>query len=392
MSEPSAIPSALGIEAVQWTAQAGGSLTVSVIGRWWRRRPSSGGQPQLVIDAGATRHRFPAMPEPPSLTGAAPGTWRFSFSVPAALAPQSGARVWLQFGSVIVSLAGPTGPPPRPEPPPASQREHSAVDGEVQRLEQELSQAVAELAKAERVRRIAEQHAHAERAVRTELAHELARVGAREEATRALAEAEDRIGQLEDELASLQRRMARRTVGRERAGRIRAEQEAARARRSPVFSERMARAALPSGVLEIERLMVGQRRFQARTPLLAPLLGLRGKLRKLRGEIDQDDRRRAQAERRVADAYDAIAVLREQLGSVSEIGTVAAPPASPPAVDPPSEPPLDAERFELALERLRQATPPREAQSTETPPEPEAEPRTWFGRLLRRLKGGAQSG
>ncbi len=389
MSEPSAIPSALGIEAVQWTAQAGGSLTVSVIGRWWRRRPSLGGQPQLVIDAGATRHRFPAMPEPPSLTGAAPGTWRFSFSVPAALAPQSGGRVWLQFGSVIVPLPGGAAQPPRPEPAPepapAPEPQDLPVDAELRRLEQEL-------ANSNRVRRIAEQRAHAERAVRTELEEELARVGAREHAARQLTEAEDRIGQLEDELALLRRRMTRRTVGRERAARMRAELESARRTLSPIYAAPAAAVTLPPGVLDAERRLVARCRSDPRGSPLAPLVGLRDQLRALRGSIAAEGARRAEAERRVTDAYDAIAVLREQLGSVSEIGTVAAPPASPPAVDPPSEPPLDAERFELALERLRQATPPREAQSTETPPEAEAEPRTWFGRLLRRLKGGAQSG
>ena len=79
------LPSSLGIEAVECVAEGGPSLTVRVIGRWRRRRPEVRGQAVLVVETDAGRRRFQAMPEPPSLTGAAPGTWRMSFSVPAAL-------------------------------------------------------------------------------------------------------------------------------------------------------------------------------------------------------------------------------------------------------------------------------------------------------------------
>src|SRR5690348_6694292 len=112
MSEPPALPSALGIEAVEWLAQGADSLTVRVGGRWRRRRPSISGQPLLVIEAGTTRRRFPAMPEPPGLTGAAPGTWQMSFSVPAAMMKRAGARAWLQLGSVVVPLPVPVSEEP----------------------------------------------------------------------------------------------------------------------------------------------------------------------------------------------------------------------------------------------------------------------------------------
>src|SRR5437763_12014224 len=102
MNEPPGVPSALGIEAVEWLPGGGHNFTVRVRGRWRRGRPSWSGQALLVIEAHGGRHRFPAMPEPPSLHGAAPGTWQMSFSVPAALSPQHGARAWLQLGSAVV--------------------------------------------------------------------------------------------------------------------------------------------------------------------------------------------------------------------------------------------------------------------------------------------------
>lgn len=104
MSDPPGVPSALGIEAVQWVSEAGGSLTVIVMGRWRRRRPEWRGQAILVVEAEGRRHRLPAMPEPPSLTGALPGTWRMTFSVPADLAHHLGRRSYLQLGAVVVPL------------------------------------------------------------------------------------------------------------------------------------------------------------------------------------------------------------------------------------------------------------------------------------------------
>jgi hypothetical protein len=391
----SELPSALGIEAVEWTAEAGGSLTLSVIGRWRRRRPSWGGQPQLVIEAEGTRHRFPAMPEPPSLTGAAPGTWRLSFSVPASLAPHLGGRVWLQFGAVVVPLPTATGGPggresggresggreSQSKPPPLPEAPERTADlrAEVQRLD--------------RARRIAEQRAHAEHALRLDLEEELARLGSAGRTARALTEAEERITQLEDEVGFLRRRLARRTAGRERAAVIVAELAAVRRGVAVAPVARAAPPALPQGLLRAERLMV-QQRLRRQPSLLAPLLRLRTELNALRAEIEHEGARRADAELRVTRAYDAIAALREGLGGGLDLASLSIPDHAepPPGPDPAADPPLDAERFEVALARLREATPPREAQAAEAAPESDGEPRTWFGRLLRRLRNGAQSG
>ncbi|MGH2886776.1 MAG: hypothetical protein ACRDPA_29470, partial [Solirubrobacteraceae bacterium] len=89
------LPSSLGIEAVECVAEGGRSLTVRVTGRWLRRRPEPRVQAMLLVETDTGRQRFPAMPEPPSLTGAAPGTWRMTFSVPAELAPVLPGRTFL---------------------------------------------------------------------------------------------------------------------------------------------------------------------------------------------------------------------------------------------------------------------------------------------------------
>ena len=85
-------------------AEGGRSVTVRVTGRWRRRRPELRGQAMLVVETGTVRQRFVAMPEPPSLTGAAPGTWRMAFTVPAELAPQLPGKTFLQLGAVMVPL------------------------------------------------------------------------------------------------------------------------------------------------------------------------------------------------------------------------------------------------------------------------------------------------
>jgi hypothetical protein len=97
--------SAVAIETVEWSAVNGGNLNVRITGRWRRRRPVSTGQPTLVIEAEGRRHRFPAMPEPPSVGGTGPGLWRLGFTVPGWMAPELG-RTWLQLGTVIVPLPG----------------------------------------------------------------------------------------------------------------------------------------------------------------------------------------------------------------------------------------------------------------------------------------------
>jgi hypothetical protein len=117
---------AVGIESVEWLDAGGGQLTVRVTGRWRRRRGwvESRGPTMLVIEAEGRRQRFPATPEPPSLGGAAPGTWRLSFTVPAGLAHGLSGHVWLALGTVTVPLpvpesaAGPAAPEASSQTPP----------------------------------------------------------------------------------------------------------------------------------------------------------------------------------------------------------------------------------------------------------------------------------
>jgi hypothetical protein len=209
MNDPTGVQSALGIEAVELFSEGGDQLTVRVTGRWRRRRPAWSGQPMLLLDAAGSRHRFPAMPEPPSLSGAVPGTWRMSFSVPASLAQELGGRTWLQFGAVVVplpvavepsGLAGADALGAAPDPAPSQPEPRGETGG--------LSTALAER---ERARRAAEQRAHAEQALRLDLEQELA---AREqesalarEALGELAAAEERVRELEQKLEPLRRRV-----------------------------------------------------------------------------------------------------------------------------------------------------------------------------------------
>ena len=264
--------SAVAIETVEWSAVSGGNLNVRITGRWRRRRPVSTGQPTLVIEAEGRRHRFPAMPEPPSVGGTGPGLWRLSFTVPGWMAPELG-RTWLQFGTVIVPLpvavpapgepsAGPgqsmTGPPPPPddEPvPPPLPLEHAPDEPEeppdfedargvaeltrrVKGLEEELRGArsvrdelAASMEQRERKRRIAEQRAHAEQALRRDLARRLSTSTAEAERAREamgdLAAAEDRIRGLEEELHQARRRSdeAEQVAAAATAARQRAERE-----------------------------------------------------------------------------------------------------------------------------------------------------------------------
>lgn len=302
MSDPSVVPSALGIEAVEWIAEGGENLTVRVTGRWRRRRPAWNGQPTLIVESPGRRYRFPAMPEPPSLSGAGPGMWRMSFSVPAALAPELGGRTWLQFGSVAVPLPSAVEPPsalatgaeagsevddqragtpelndaePESDPPvtappswsepapvpasddPARRAEEAeaavtALTSVVRDLESDLATArtradalAGELGVQETTRRAAQQREHAERALRLDLARQLAARGRESDRVRqaygALAEAEARARELEAELETARRRIdeaeqaaaaaaaRRRAETAAAAGRERAQRETANA-------------------------------------------------------------------------------------------------------------------------------------------------------------------
>ncbi len=289
----------LGIEAVEWFSEGGETLTVRVTGRWRRRRPAWSGQPTLVIEAQGRRHRFPAMPEPPSLTGAGPGTWRISFAVPIALAPDLGGRAWLQFGSVVVALPGAVEPLgtaeggeefgtdlPSPLEPaeegglhPASSeletesarrraKEAEAAAAElsdrVHALEHALAAArreaeelSASLAERERARRAAEQRAHAEQALRRDLGRQLsARSGEGARARQALgdlAAAEERIRELEARLREARRRgdEAEQIAAAAAAARERAERRATEAEHRATEAEDRATEA-EHGATEVE--------------------------------------------------------------------------------------------------------------------------------------------
>src|SRR5436305_2885457 len=192
MNDPGVVAT-LGIETVQWLSEGPDTITVRLSGRWPRRRPTWSGQPLLVIEALGQRHRFPAMPEPPSLSGTAPGTWRMNFSVPAALASEGETRAWLQLGATLVPL-----PPDRH----AASGEHTTSALEVRlrnaeaelkgaharaaaaegaagelaarlnRLERDAHQLQSLLSERERARREAEQRAYAEEMVRLGVARE----------------------------------------------------------------------------------------------------------------------------------------------------------------------------------------------------------------------------
>ncbi len=315
MNDPTGVQSALGIEAVELFTEGGGQLTVRVTGRWRRRRPAWSGQPMLLLDAAGSRHRFPAMPEPPSLTGAVPGTWRMSFSVPASFAEELGGRTWLQFGAVVVPLpvavepsgfagadslsAAPDPAPHESEPAPggdtlsarrvrsselaaesarrrAAEAEGAAAElaARIEEFEQELETAREEserlsaaLAERERAGRAAEQRAHAEQALRLDLEQELAALEQQSalarEALGDLAAAEERVRELEQNLDPLRRRAdeAEQLAAAAAAARERAElrvQELSRPT-EPAPPSPAAVAASEARSLSLERDLIAQR-------------------------------------------------------------------------------------------------------------------------------------
>ena len=129
MTDPG-IVAALGIEAVEWLDEADDRVTVRISGRW-RRRPTSPGQPWLVVESLGERHRYPAMPEPPGLTGMMPGTWRMTFRLPMDVARSADVRAWLQLGAVLVPLPSePALAEPRPPAEPAAPAAEPAAAAE----------------------------------------------------------------------------------------------------------------------------------------------------------------------------------------------------------------------------------------------------------------------
>jgi hypothetical protein len=448
------LPSSLGIEAVECVAEGGRSLTIRVTGRWRRRRPELRGQAMLVVETESGRQRFLAMPEPPSLTGAAPGTWRMSFSVPAALAPALPGRTFLQLGGVMVPLSigeVTIAEDPSAEEPSADVLEERRARGselaaetarrraadlatQVEHLEAELVQARTqsdrlrgEISERERRLRGAEQHAHAERALRAELEQELAL--RTRTAQHDLSALHSRVGELERELSRLRRAVdeaghlaaaaeARRAEAERRlaehppppmepplaeapptADAARTEQHRRELELDRAVRARPARAAVARPVertadrtlLGIEAGMVRPRGERAN----ARVAELEGELAVAREEVEVQHRRSARA-------YEAIALVR---GELRQIWTASpaplpeaaqAPPSEPvPAAPPPSRPvtsrPVDAERLSDALVRLRERTPPAEPAPVDHP-EPARAARPWLRPAFRRLAGEDASG
>ncbi|MEO6859805.1 MAG: hypothetical protein ABI323_14680 [Solirubrobacteraceae bacterium] len=273
MNEPPGVRSVLGIEAVEWVAEGGENIIIRVTGRWRRRRPAWSAQPTLVIEATGRRYRFPATAEPPSLSGAGPGTWRISFSVPAALAPELSGRSWLQFGAVIVPLptaVHPPGPesdedemastaPPADLPPPRADLQLAAgvepeaavapadaavelvagLEASLREARTESERLAAVLADQQLARRAAEQGAQAERMLRTDLGRQLNEARQHIKATEGAAvAAETARAQAEVKLAELVREHARE---RERGPGVGAPPPAAQLRRLTLEQDLVAR-------------------------------------------------------------------------------------------------------------------------------------------------------
>ena len=92
------MPSAVGIEAVEWLSEDSSGVTVRITGRCLWPRPDWRGPAMLVIEAEGRRYRIPAMPGPPFLVGLLPGMWRMSFAVPAELVDHLEGHTWLAMG------------------------------------------------------------------------------------------------------------------------------------------------------------------------------------------------------------------------------------------------------------------------------------------------------
>ncbi|MGN6871398.1 MAG: hypothetical protein ACTHMY_23625 [Solirubrobacteraceae bacterium] len=426
------LPSSLGIEAVECVAEGGRSLTVRVTGRWLRRRPEPRGQAMLIVETDAGRQRFPAMPEPPSLTGAAPGTWRMTFSVPAELAPALPGRTFLQLGGVmvplpIVEVAIPEGPSPEvleerrvrgSELAAESARRRAAeLAAEVERLEGELEGAAAqsdrlrdEIAERERRLRGAEQHVHAERALRVELEQELA--WRTQSAQRDLSALHGRVAELERELSRLRRAVdeARHLTAAAEARRAEAERRLAERPPPAALAETpvaldLVRAELSRRELDLDRLARAARPPVPSAPPLAraadrALLDIETGMDRPRGE--RADPRVAELERelvasnaRSTRAYEAIELVRAELRQLR-----AGPPADPSAAPPPPAAPsrplaqsspagsVQAEELTAALARLRGQSPPEPEPAPVDRSKPVRATKPWLHSAFRRL--GAQ--
>ncbi len=463
------LPSSLGIEAVELVSE-GTRLTVRVTGRWRRRPAQLRGQAMLVVDGPAGRQRFLAMPEPPSLIGAAPGTWRMGFSVPGELAPSLPGRTFIQFGGVMVPLPigdvalaveadeGVDGEPA--EVPEAelleahrarsselaaksARRRAAELAAQVEGLEHDLDDAREQserlrvsIGLRERRLRLAEQQAHAERALRTDVEQELTR------RTRAaghdLAALHARVADLERELTRTRRAVdeAQHLVAAAQAARIHPElppspwaeptlrelelYRAAGGVPPPAASPRLLERPADLIALRQEASMAEGRatRSAADTEQIA---ALEQELAAARAEVEEQRRRSDRA-------YAAIELVRAELRRLHEVEppkppaasapttvlanprpadalpdppTPAAPPPAP-ATPPPAGGPLGPDQLSAALARLRERTPvsPPEDDSETVPPQsapPQSMPpagvtRPWLAGAFRMLCAQDASG
>ncbi len=365
MNEPVGATSALGIERVEWFSEGGENLTVRVTGRWRRRRPAWSAQPTLVIDAPGHKHRFPAMPEPPSLTGVAPGMWRISFAVPSALAPELRGGASVQFGGAVVPL-------------PAAV-ENGAAHGPLPGSDGAASE------------RASTDGAPSERASPDGAASERERLGLEHELIVRRTRAGPRVPS--EPPAPAVAATVEELQGPAQAGAglsTPGHRALLRALRAELDQRARAEAALRARLLDAETRMAARQLLARRTA--TTLLALRGELDGLRGAIGREREARRAAELRVSglavelermrrrsqDAYESIAELRgivERLRAGApepepepererELGRapdpVEAGPANPAAAAPTGAPPGSepAVRLSEALVRLRDGIPP----------------------------------
>jgi hypothetical protein len=412
------LPSALGIEAVELVADGGRSVTVRVTGRWRRRRPELRGQAMLVVETGTVRQRFVAMPEPPSLIGAAPGTWRLSFTVPAELVPQLAGRTFLQLGAVMVPLPVRQAPAlteemsadvpdsaliearqlrsselaaesagRRAAEAAATVAELSAriaeVEDDLARSREESDRLRDEIAQRERWLRSFEQDVHAERARRSEVERALARK------TRAaghdLRVLHEHVADLERELGRLRRAVdeAQHLAAAERAKRTEVERRLAERTPAPEPpapepppSVDGARATRTARELALARATPAR---PATPPMRTPPAPAADR-QALRLESAMVERRAAGLERDLAvarrelsDASRDLADARRQLerqrflneraydaidqvrDELARLGGSSPAEPAPPTPAPPD--PVQAEKLSAALARLRETTP-----------------------------------
>jgi hypothetical protein len=417
MSELGSSAAAVGIENVEWLDAGAGRLTVRVSGRWRRRRSwvESRGPTALVIEADGRRQRFPATPEPPSLAGAPPGTWRLSFSVPADLVSELRGQVWLALGTVTVALPVPESVPspkstlgpetesppafapvPTPDAPSSDAPPSDSASLEIerawrraedaQRSASELGERVSELERALVSERASRER---QRPLAGRLSLERDRLLA-EDALRARHRAADVRVPAEPAPPPVAAAPARPQSGRPLGGDVITdpsarppEVEIVAALRRELAGRVAAEAGLRARTVRAEARLAARVVLEQRTA--ATLAELRDELGLLRDALEHERDRRERAEtelgrlravvggqrQRSSDAYAALGELRGALDRLrppeTAQGAALAPgalaPAAPDVIGPATAAgghPVAPDRLSDALARLRQTTEPRE--------------------------------